>query len=58
MFKKRAQIRKRGFIMGDALGWWILAIAVAVGMFIFFFVLQGKGTSLIELFKNMVRFGK
>lgn len=55
---KLGKMRKRGFIMGDALGWWILAIAVAVGVFIFFFILKGKGVSLLEFFNDMVRFGR
>jgi dolichyl-phosphate-mannose--protein O-mannosyl transferase len=55
MFRK---IRKRGFMLGESLGWWILAIAVGVAVLIFIFLLKGKGVSLLETFKDLVRFGR
>ena len=48
--------KRRGFIIGDTLAWWIIGIFVLVVMLIFFFILKNEGTSLIEVLKNLVRF--
>jgi len=51
-------MKKRGFVLGESLAWWILSIAVAVGVLIFFFVLKGKGIGAIDFFRDLVRFGR
>lgn len=49
--------KKRGFIMGDVLGWWILALAVLVLMFIMYMILSDKGIGAIEYLKRIIRNG-
>ena len=49
-------MNKKGMEL-EALGWWVLAIAVLVLVLAGYFVLQNKGVGAIEFLKNLFRFG-
>ena len=49
-------MKKRGFIVGDTLVWWIVAIAVLVAGVVLFLMIKGRGESALEFFKDLWRF--
>ncbi len=49
-------LRKRGMVM-ETLGWWILALAALILVFILYMMISGKGQGAIEYFKTLWRFG-
>jgi hypothetical protein len=50
-------MKKRGFIVGDYLAWWILAIAGMIIALIVYMLLSGKGVDALEYLKQIVRYG-
>jgi hypothetical protein len=50
-------MEKRGF-MWDNLGWAILALAILIIVVVGIFILQGKGSELLDIIKNLFRFGR
>jgi len=48
---------KKGDIAWDTMIGWIIAIAVLVLIVILFFVLNGKGTNMIDYIKGLFRAG-
>ena len=50
-------MKKKGFIMGDMLGWWIIGAAVLVLMLFIYLILNNKGVGAIEYLKRLLRFG-
>lgn len=48
---------KRGFEI-EALGWWILAIAILIIFIIGWIILKDKNLGMIEYLKNLFRLGK
>ena len=47
---------KRGFMMWDALGWWIIGIAVLVIVAGFFIAVYYSGFDVGDFIKNFARF--
>ena len=56
MVKGRKSWNKKGIEL-DLLGWWLIAIAVLVIMFLGYMIFSGKATGAIEFIKNLLRFG-
>ncbi|MFH1425142.1 MAG: hypothetical protein ABIG28_00215 [archaeon] len=51
-------MKKRGFIIGDYLIWWIIAFGVLVFMAILFLTQTEGSNSAIDALKNFFRLGK
>ena len=51
-------MKKKGELVFDELIPWIVALGVLILILILYFVLSGKGTSALEYFKNLWRFGR
>lgn len=51
-------MNKRGAIELDTLGYAIIAVVVLVIIVIGIFLLQGKGSQLLETIKSLFRFGR
>ncbi|MCA9485312.1 MAG: hypothetical protein KC506_00535 [Nanoarchaeota archaeon] len=51
-------MKKRGFIVGDYLTWWILAIVALVTTLIIYGIISGKGTEALEYFQQILRYGR
>ena len=53
--RKRGRVRGKKGIISDYLPWILIAVAVLVILMITIFLLRGKGLSLIDQLKNLLR---
>jgi len=51
-------MKKGGFIVGDYLVWWIIAIAILVLSGIMYHILTDDSNTAIQALKNFFRLGK
>jgi len=49
-------LRKKGMIW-DTLLPWLIGVGVLILMFVAYFILTGKGNSIVDYIKNFFRFG-
>jgi len=54
MIKKRS----RKGIVWQEIGWWVIGLAALAMIVVALFLAKGKGISLIEQLKEMLRFGR
>jgi hypothetical protein len=58
MQKRGKLIRlKKGAIELDQLGWWIIAVIILVIFLASYFILSGKGISILRHIRNLLSFG-
>ncbi len=50
-------MKKKGFIVGEYLAWWLLALGVLVLFIVIYGVATGKVQPAIEFLKNLFRYG-
>ena len=58
MIIKKLKIRGKKGIELEALGWWIIGVAVLIIMVIGYIYLKGKGSSALDFIQNLFKFGR